>query len=195
PTPTPTPTSTRTPTPTPTATLTPTATPTPTPPPPPTPTPTATPAAVLANISTRLVVGMGDNVGIGGFIITGTQPKKVIVRAIGPSLPVTGKLTNPNLTVYGPGGVLLASNDDWRSTQETEVIESTVPPANDLESAIVATLPAEPDGITYTAVMSGVDDTTGIGLIEVYDLDPTSDSRFANISTRGLVGTGDDVLI
>jgi hypothetical protein len=138
---------------------------------------------------------MGDNVGIGGFIITGTQPKKVIVRAIGPSLPVTGKLTNPNLTVYGPGGVLLASNDDWRSTQETEVIESTVPPANDLESAIVATLPAEPDGITYTAVMSGVDDTTGIGLIEVYDLDPTSDSRFANISTRGLVGTGDDVLI
>jgi hypothetical protein len=64
-----------------------------------------------------VVVGTGDNVAIGGFIVTGTQPKKVIVRAIGPSLPVMGKLANPTLTVYGPGGVLLASNDDWRSTQ------------------------------------------------------------------------------
>ena len=127
--------------------------------------------------------------------MTGTQQKKVIVRAIGPSLPVPGKLVNPTLVLYGPGGALIASNDDWRSTQEAEITASTVPPMNDLESAIVATLPASPDGIGYTAVMGGVNDTTGIGLVEVYDLDPVADSKLANISTRGLVETGNDVLI
>lgn len=140
-------------------------------------------------------MGTGSNVAIGGFIVTGTQPKKVIVRAIGPSLPVTGKLANPTLALYGPNGVLIASNDDWRSTQEAEIIASTVPPTNDLESAIVATLPASPAGIGYTAVMGGVNSTTGIGLVEAYDLDPTADSKLANISTRGQVQTGNDVLI
>ena len=91
--------------------------------------------------------------------------------------------------------MLIASNDDWRSTQETEVIASTVPPTNDLESAIVATLPASPSGLGYTAVMRGKDDTTGIGLVEVYDLDPTATSKLANISTRGQVQTGNDVMI
>ena len=142
-----------------------------------------------------MVEGTGDNVSIGGFIVTGTQPKKVIVRAIGPSLPVTGKLANPTLELYGPGGVLIASNDDWRSTQEAEIIASTVPPTNDLESAIVATLPASPSGLGYTAVMRGVNNTTGVGLVEVYDLDPTADSKLANISTRGQVLTGNDVMI
>jgi hypothetical protein len=140
-------------------------------------------------------VGTGSNVAIGGFIVTGTQPKKVIVRAIGGSLPVPGAMTDPMLSLYGPGGVLIASNDDWRSTQEAEIIASAVPPTDDLESAIVATLPASAEGIGYTAVMSGVNDTTGIGLVEAYDLDPAADSRLANISTRGLVQTGDDVLI
>ena len=101
---------------------------------------------VLGNISTRLAVETGDNVLIGGFIVTGTQPKKVIVRAIGPSLkangvPVAGKLANPTLELNGPGG-LIASNDDWRSTQEADIIASGLPPTNDLESAIIATLPA-----------------------------------------------------
>ena len=142
-----------------------------------------------------MVEGTGDNVSIGGFIVTGTQPKKVIVRAIGPSLPVAGKLANPTLELYGPGGVPIASNDDWRSTQEAEINASTVPPTNDLESAIVATLPASPSGLGYTAVMRGVNNTTGVGLVEVYDLDPTVDSKLANISTRGQVQTGDDVMI
>jgi hypothetical protein len=165
----------------------------------PTPTPTPTPPpTVLANISTRLDVETGDNVLIGGFIVTGTQPKKVIVRAIGPSLNVNGvplpdRLANPTLDLNGPGG-LIASNDDWRDdpAQEAEIIASGVPPIDDLESAIVATLPANS---AYTAVMRGVNNTTGIGAVEAYDLDPTVDSQLANISTRGLVQTGDNVMI
>ena len=133
--------------------------------------------------------------GIGGFIVTGTQPKKIIVRAIGPSLPLPGKLANPSLGLYGPGGVLIASNDNWRSSQEAEIIATGLQPTNDLESAIVATLPASPDGIGYTAIMSGVNSTTGLGLVEVYDLDSTADSKLANISTRGQVLTDDDVMI
>ena len=153
----------------------------------------------LGNISTRMFVETGDNVLIGGFIVTGTQPKKVIVRAIGPSLningiPLPGTLANPTLELQGPGG-LIASNDDWRSTQETDIIASGVPPTNDLESAIVATLPASPTGIGYTAVMSGVNNTVGVGLVEVYDLSGLVDSKLANISTRGFVQTGDNVMI
>ena len=157
--------------------------------------------AVLGNISTRLNVGTGDNVLIGGFIVTGTQPKKVIVRAIGPSLtvngvPLAGRLLNPTLALNGPNG-LIASNDNWQDdpVQAAEIIATGIPPTDNLESAIVATLPASPAGIGYTAVMSGVNNTTGIGLVEAYDLDRTVDSTLANISTRGLVQTGDDVMI
>jgi hypothetical protein len=127
--------------------------------------------------------------------VTGTQSKKVIVRAIGPSLPVTGKLVNPALELYDSTGTLLASNNDWRESQETEIMASGVPPANDLEAAIVATLPARPSGLGYTAVVRGVNNTTGIGLVEVYDLDSAADSKLANISTRGQVQTGNDVMI
>jgi len=134
-------------------------------------------------------------VGIGGFIVTGTQPKKVVVRAIGPSLLLPGNLANPSLGLYGSGGVLIDSNDDWRSSKEAEIIATGLQPANDLESAIVATLPANPDGIGYTAIMSGVNGSTGLGLVEVYDLDSTADSKLANISTRGPVLTDDDVMI
>jgi len=188
-----------TPTPTPTpATPTPTpATPTPTPTPPATPTPSATPGVTpttLGNISTRLRVGTGDNALIGGFIVTGTQPKKVIVRAIGPSLSLAGKLANPTLELRNGSGALIRPNDDWRiGGQEAEIIASTIPPSNDLEAAIVETLPA--NGAGYTAIVRGLSDTTGIGLVEVYDLDQAVDSRLANISTRGFVQTGDDVLI
>ena len=120
PTPTPTPSVTPTPSAPPTPTATPTATPTSTPTPTPTPTPTT-----LGNISTRLRVETGDNVLIGGFIITGTRPKKVIVRAIGPSLPVPGKLANPTLELHGPGGVI-AFNDNWQEApNRQEIIDST----------------------------------------------------------------------
>ncbi len=147
---------------------------------------------VLANISTRLRVETVDNVLIGGFIITGTQPKRVIIRALGPSLSVAGKLVNPTLELFGPGG-LIASNDNWRSAQEAAIIASSVPPTNDLESAIVATLPANTS--SYTAIVRGVSNGTGVGLVEIYDLDRAVDSQLANISTRGLVQTGDNVMI
>jgi predicted outer membrane repeat protein len=161
--------------------------------PPPTPTPTATPTT-LANISTRLRVETGDNVLIGGFIITGTQDKKVIIRAIGPSLPVPDALADPFLELHDGSGALIDSNDNWvDSPNKQAIIDSTIPPSNDLESAIVTTLPA--NSSAYTAIVRGVNDTTGVGLVEIYDLDQGVDSKLANISTRGLVQTGDNVMI
>jgi hypothetical protein len=163
----------------------------------PTPTPTATATATpttLANISTRLRVQTGDNVLIGGFIVTGTQPKKVIVRAIGPSLAVAGHLEDPTLDLYNSSGELITSNDNWvNAANKQEIIDSTVPPANDLEAAILVTLPANNAG--YTAIVRGSNGGTGIGLVEAYDLDRSVDSKLANISTRGFVQTGDDVMI
>ena len=147
----------------------------------------------LGNISTRLRVETGNNVLIGGFIVTGTQQKRVILRAIGPSLPVVGALTNPLLELRDSSGGLIRSNDNWRSDQETEIIATGIPPANDLESAIVAMLPA--NSSAYTATVRGVDNGTGVGLVEVYDLDRTVDSKLANISTRGFVQTEENVLI
>jgi hypothetical protein len=148
---------------------------------------------VLANISTRLRVETGDNVLIGGFIITGTQPKNVILRAIGPSLPLSGTLADPTLELHDSSNALLASNDNWRSDQQAEIIATTIAPANDFESAIVVTLPANNAG--YTAIVRGANNGTGVGLIEAYDLDRGVNSKLGNISTRGLVQTGDNVLI
>ncbi len=192
--PTATPTATATPTHSPTATATQTASPTATAIPTASPSATATPGgSTLANISTRLPVQTGDNALIGGFIITGTQPKKVIIRAIGPSLSLPGKLANPVLQLFS-GSTLLESNDNWvDSPNKQAIIDSTIPPTNDLESAIVRTLPA--NAATYTAIVRGVNNTTGIGVVEAYDLDRTTDSKLANISTRGLVQSGDNVLI
>ena len=147
----------------------------------------------LANISTRLPVETGDNVLIGGFIITGAQPKKIILRALGPSLPVPNVLANPILELRNSSGGLIAINDNWRSDQEGEIIATTIPPPSDLESAIVATVPA--NNSAYTAIMRGVNGGTGTGVVEVYDLNRTVDSKLGNISTRGLVQTGDNVLI
>jgi hypothetical protein len=147
----------------------------------------------LANVSTRLRVDTGDNALIGGFIVSGTQPKKVIVRAIGPSLAVAGALADPTLELRDSSGGLIRSNDNWRTDQETEIKATGIAPKSDLESAIIATLPANNAG--YTAIVRGANNTTGIGLVETYDLDRTVDSKLANISTRGLVQTGDDILI
>ena len=153
-------------------------------------------APQLLNISTRMRVETGDNALIGGFIIGGNQPKRVILRAIGPSLTqrgVSDALADPVLELRAPDGSVMASNDDWRESQETEIQNSGVAPENGSEAAIVATLPAGNAG--YTGVVRGKDDTTGVGLIEVYDLDRAADSRLANISTRGLVQTGSNVMI
>jgi len=148
--------------------------------------------AQLLNISTRLKVQTGDNVSIGGFIIIGNAPKKVIVRGIGPSLTGVGVvLADPVLELHGPDGSLITSNDNWKDNQQTEIQNSTLAPTNDLESAIVATLaPAN-----YTAILRGKDGTSGVGLVEMYDLDLASDSKLANISTRGFVQTADEVMI
>lgn len=159
----------------------------------PTPTPTPTPVTTLANISTRLRVETGDNVLIGGFIITGTEPKKVIIRGIGTSLPLADKLSDPTLELHGPNG-LIEANDNWvDSPNKQAIIDSTIPPSNDFESAIVQTLAANNAG--YTAIVRGVNGGTGIGVVEAYDLDTAANSRLANISTRGFVQTGDNVLI
>ena len=210
PTPTPTPTQTATPTPspavTPTATqsptstpipsLTPTATPSPAPTLTPTPTPSPTPAAQAINLSTRMRVQTGDNVGIGGFIITGTAQKHVLLRAIGPSLAqfgVPGVLADPVMELHGPAGFATITNDNWRDdpAQEALIIASGIPPTNNLESAIDATLIPG----SYTAIVRGKNNTAGVALVEVYDLSQPVDSKLANLSTRALVGTGSDIVI
>jgi hypothetical protein len=152
------------------------------------------PSTTLANISTRLRVETGDNVLIGGFIVvTGTQPKRVIVRAIGPSLPLPGGLPDPVLELRNSAGELIWMNDDWRTNQEAEIIATGLSPNNNLESAIVATLPA--NNSAYTAIVRDHNNVTGVGLVEAYDLDNTVNSKLGNISTRGFVGTGDNVMI
>lgn len=156
-------------------------------------------ASSLANLSTRLRVETGNNVLIGGLIVTGTQPKRVLLRAIGPSLPVAGALSDPTLELRDGQGGLVWFNDDWQNgtggfpSQEAEIIATGAPPSNQLESAMVVTLPANNAG--YTAIVRGFDNATGIGLVEAYDLDRTVNSRLGNISTRGLVETGNNVLI
>jgi hypothetical protein len=146
------------------------------------------------NLSTRLFAQTGDNVGIAGFILTGNAPKKVIVRGIGPSLSkfgVPNPLADPTLELRRIDRSLIRSNDNWRQDQETEIKNSGIPPTNDLESAIVETLlPGN-----YTAILAGKNGGTGIGLVEVFDLDQASDSKLANLSTRGFVQTGSDVII
>lgn len=150
------------------------------------------PMPTLLNISTRVRVLTGDKVLIGGFIIGGTQPKTVIVRGIGPSLSVPGALTDPVIEVHGSAGELLGSNDNWNDAlTRQQIIESGLVPTNELESALWGTI----NPGAYTIILSGKDGGTGVGLVEVYDLDRTVDSELANISTRGFVDTGDNVMI
>jgi predicted outer membrane repeat protein len=145
----------------------------------------------LANISTRLRVETGDNALIGGFIITGGGAKRVLLRAIGPSLPGTSHLDNPTLELYSSTSPI-ASNDNWLDAPNRQaIIDSTIAPPHDLESAILVDL--EPG--SYTAIVRGAGNTAGVGLVEAYDLDLAAGSKLANISTRGLVGTGDNVQI
>ena len=167
----------------------------------PTPTPTPRPAT-LGNISTRLQVATGGSVMIAGFIVQGSAPKRVLIRAAGPSLAnfgVPNVLANPRLELHDTT-TTIGMNDDWQTTQMGGVITSNqvaaiqssgLAPSDPLESAIIATL--APGG--YTAIVEGVNGGTGVGTVEVYDLDATSGSLLANISTRGFVQTGDNVMI
>ena len=197
-TPTPTPTPTLTPTPTPSATSTPTpsATATPSGTATPSATPTPGPAAQALNLSTRMRVQTGDNVGIGGFIIAGTASKHVLLRAIGPSLTqfgVPNALPDPVLELHGPGAFATITNNNWRDdpVQEALILATGLAPTNDLESSIDANLSPG----AYTAVVRGNNNTTGVALIEVYDVSQAVPAKLANISTRAFVGTGDDIVI
>ncbi|HEY5075308.1 MAG TPA: putative Ig domain-containing protein [Pyrinomonadaceae bacterium] len=153
----------------------------------------------LLNISTRMRVLTGNNVLIGGFIVTGTEPKNVIIRGIGPSLGalgLSGVLADPTLELHQPDGTVV-TNDNWKinaqtgQSQEADIRATTIPPTDDLESAIVATLPPG----NYSAVLAGKNQTSGIGVVEVYDLGQAANSQLANISSRGFIDTGDNVMI
>jgi hypothetical protein len=153
-------------------------------------------AGDLGNLSTRGPVGTGDDVLIGGIIVTGNTPKRVILRAIGSPLNSNGTsglsvLQDPILDLCDSRGSVLQANDDWRYGPELELEASTLAPKGDYDSAIVATL--EPGN--YTAIIHGYAHSTGIALVEVYDPAPASGSRLAEVSTRGSVRTGDDILI
>jgi hypothetical protein len=162
---------------------------------------TTTPVPGLAlNISTRLPVGTGQQVLIGGFIIQGPNPKTLMLRAIGPSLPLAGVLQDPYLELHDGTGAIIATNDNWKTTnvggvlsssQLMDIIASTIPPSQNMESAIIATL----NPGAYTAVVRGATNDTGIAVVEGYDLDPDPVSKLANISTRGYILTGDNVMI
>lgn len=188
-----------TPTPTPTVTPTPTATPTGTPPPTPTPTPSGTPtptptpvaAPHFANLSTRASVGQGDNATIAGVIVKGSGAKDILFRALGPALPGESVLTDPVLELFDAAGNSIARNDNWRDTQEEQIAATQLAPPRDSDSAIRRTL--QPGA--YTAIMRGAGATGGIGLVEVYDIDPNATANLANISTRGQIGGGAQVLI
>jgi hypothetical protein len=169
----------------------------------PTPTPSSTPASQLGNISTRAFVQTGDNVVIGGFIVQGTEPKRVIIRAIGPELTqygVPNVLADPTLELHDSSGDLIASNDNWQHTiiggiitsdQLLDIRRSGHVPRDARESAIIAELPAG----NYTTIVRGVNETMGVALVEAYDLDSDSNSLLGNISTRSFVQTGDNVMI
>jgi N-acetylneuraminic acid mutarotase len=157
----------------------------------------------LGNISTRAFVQTGDNVVIGGFMVQGSQPKRVIIRAIGPELSrygVPNVLDNPTLELHDGTGALIASNNNWTTTiiggiitanQVHDIQASGYAPGDGRESAIIADLPAG----NYTAIVRGVNNTMGVALVEVYDLSPENNSILANISTRAFVQTGDNVMI
>jgi hypothetical protein len=157
------------------------------------------PAPNLVNISTRALIGTGEDVLIGGFIIQGSAPATVILRGIGYSLTAVGltnAISDPVITVYDSAGGIVATNDDWFTSANAETISSFhLDPPNSIESALFLTL----NPGSYTAIVQGFSDgtspaATGVGLFELYDLHTTS-GRAGNLSTRGQVQGGDDVMI
>jgi hypothetical protein len=139
-------------------------------------------------------VQTGDNAGIGGFIIAGTAPKHVLLRAIGPSITgLPGVLADPVLELHGPAGFTTVIDNNWMDdpVQTAAILATGLAPTNNLEAAIDATL----NPGAYTGVVRGNGGTNGIGLIEVYDLSQAVLAKLANISTRALVGTGNDIVI
>ena len=151
----------------------------------------------LANISARAYVGTGEKVAIAGFIVTGSSAstKRILLRGLGPSLVtngITGCLSDPAIDLYDSHGVLLATNDNWWSTQRSEVSATGLAPTNNKEASLLVTIPPG----EYTAILHAANSSSsGVGLVEVYDIDPISDARLTNLSARAYVGQGDNVLI
>jgi hypothetical protein len=152
--------------------------------------PPPAPPNTLLNVATRLRTQGGENVLIGGFIIKGTQPKQIALRAMGPSLPVPGKLADPVLELFDSLGVLVARNDNWNA-HRVDVVATGLAPSQEHEAVITASLPPG----AYTAVVRGFNNSNGVALVEAYDLTSNSNSKLANISTRGKVEAGDNVMI
>ena len=163
----------------------------------PTPTPTPTPAPLTArslNLSSRLAAGTGDQAVIGGFIITGITPKSVLIRGLGPALSnfgLTGLLNDPMLELRAADGALLFQNDNWKDSQQSQIEATPYAPADDREPVIIASLPPG----AYTAILTGKNQTTGLALLEIYDLDQSINAQLANLSTRGFVGAQNNVVI
>jgi hypothetical protein len=150
--------------------------------------------SALANLATRVQVGGANNVAIAGFIVTGNSAKQIVVRGLGPSLAAAGvqePLSDPVIELYDASGSLLSSNNDWQDTQGQALRDANLAPSNDHESAILTTLAPG----AYTVVLHGNAGATGIGLVELYDLQISASSKLANLSTRGLVGADQSVMI
>lgn len=148
----------------------------------------------LLNIATRAEVRTGDNAVIGGFIVSGSDPKEVLIRGIGPSLSyvgVGGVLQDPVIELHDSAGAIVQSNDDRRDAKQSEFLASGLSPNSRRDSAVLAVL--QPGA--YTVVLRGTRNTSGVGLVEVYDLKRFAPSRLANISTRAFVDRGEKVLI
>jgi hypothetical protein len=150
----------------------------------------SSPPKTLLNVSTRMRTQAGNDALIGGFIIQGAEAKRIVLRALGPTLPLNGRLADPVLQLYDSAGVLAAENDNWNA-HRAEVLGTRIPPADEREAALAVTL--EPG--SYTAVVRSATAASGVALVEVYDLSATSNSKLANISTRGKVEAGDNVMI
>lgn len=150
----------------------------------------------LVQLSTRMQVGTGDNALIGGFIMRGPSAKRLMIRGIGPSTGLGGALANPILELYDNTGAVIASNDNWSDAgNRQDIIDTTIAPVSPSESAILTTVPSDPTAVAYTAIVRGANNTTGIGLVEVYDLDSGPGSTLLNIATRGRVDIDPNALI
>lgn len=150
----------------------------------------------LIQLSTRMQVGVGDNALIGGFIMQGSAPKRLMIRGIGPSSGLPGALANPILELRDGAGALVASNDNWGdAANQQDMIDSGVAPSHASESGILLTVSSDVNNAFYTAIVRGVNNTTGLGLVEVYDLDSGPGSTLLNISTRGEVNVDPNALI
>lgn len=151
-------------------------------------------STAFQNLSARAHVFTGERILIDGFIIEGSESKKVLIRGLGPSLAgfgILNFLADPTLSLFDHTGTLIAANDNWKSTQQAQIQATGLAPSNDFEAAILATLSPG----AYTAFLQGKSATTGIGLAEIYDVDPSVNAQVTNLSARGFVGSGNDVLI